>query len=157
MTKEQNRPNTHRIIHPPVVALFYIVIAYLLGWLIRIPFAVPIFLRNIGFALVVIGFLLGLAALVEFRRVRTTLNPHGSTSQLATGGIYRFTRNPIYLGFLLMIIGLPLNSGFYWGIIMAPLYVITLNRLVIEREEAYLEEKFKDVYAGYRSRVRRWL
>jgi protein-S-isoprenylcysteine O-methyltransferase Ste14 len=137
--------------------LFYIALAYLLGWFVHIPLRVPALLENIGFAFVIIGFLLGLAAFNEFRRARTTLDPHGSTSQLVTGGIYRITRNPIYLGFLLMIIGLPLDSGSYWGVVMAPLYVVTLNRLVIEREEAYLEKKFKDAYTSYASRVRRWL
>ena len=72
-------------------------------------------------------------------------------------GVYRFTRNPIYLGFLLMVIGLPLNSGLYSGIVIAPFFAVTMNRLVIEREEAYLEKKFKDVYTSYKSRVRRWL
>jgi len=157
MTKEHDYPNINKYIHPPLVALFYIVLAYLLGWFVHIPLLVPAFLKNIGFALVVIGFLLGLAAFNEFRKARTTLDPHGSTSQLITSGIYRFTRNPIYLGFLLMIIGLPLNSGLYWGVVMAPLYVVMLNRLVIEREESYLAKKFKDAYTGYTSRVRRWL
>src|SRR6266496_2148404 len=157
MAKEQNHPNINKNIHPPVVALFYIVIAYLLGWWIHIPLTVPALLKNIGFALVIIGFLLGLAAFNEFRKARTTVDPHGSASQLVTSGIYRFTRDPIYLGFLLMIIGLPLNSGLYWGVVMAPLYVVMLNRLVIEREESYLAKKFKDAYTGYTSRVRRWL
>ena len=56
-----------------------------------------------------------------------------------------------------MVIGLPLNSGLIWGIILAPLYIIVMTRLVIEHEEAYLERKFKDQYASYKSRVRRWL
>jgi protein-S-isoprenylcysteine O-methyltransferase Ste14 len=94
---------------------------------------------------------------MEFRRARTTLDPHGSTKQLVTSGIYRFTRNPIYLGFLLMVIGLPLNSGLIWGLVVAPLYMMTMSRLVIQREEAYLEGKFKGQYTSYMSRVRRWL
>jgi protein-S-isoprenylcysteine O-methyltransferase Ste14 len=56
-----------------------------------------------------------------------------------------------------MVIGLPLNSGSYWGVLLAPVFVMSMNRLVIEKEEAYLEKKFKDVYTGYKSRVRRWL
>jgi protein-S-isoprenylcysteine O-methyltransferase Ste14 len=96
-------------------------------------------------------------AFMEFRKARTTLDPHGSVRQLVTSGIYRFTRNPIYLGFLLMVIGFPLNSGFYSGILVAPFFVVTMKRLVIEKEEAYLEKKFRDVYTSYKSRVRRWL
>ena len=117
----------------------------------------PPILRNIGLLLTFVGFLFGIGAFVEFRRARTTLDPHGSTKQLVTSGIYRFTRNPIYLGFLLMVIGLPLNSGLYWGVVLAPFYIITMNRLVIEREEIYLEKKFKDAFTSYKSSVRRWL
>jgi protein-S-isoprenylcysteine O-methyltransferase Ste14 len=74
-----------------------------------------------------------------------------------TGGIYRITRNPIYLGFFLMVVGFHLNFGSLWGIVAAPFYATTMSRLVIEKEEAYLEKKFKDQYTGYRSRVRRWI
>ncbi len=152
-----DHPNINKNIHPPVVALIHIVIAFLLGWLIPLPFAVPDVLRTIGFVLVCVGFLFGAGAFNEFRKARTTLDPHGTVKQIVTSGAYRFTRNPIYLGFLLLVIGLPLNFGFYWGILCAPFFIVTLNRLVIEREEAYLEKKFKEQYTTYKSSVRRWL
>jgi protein-S-isoprenylcysteine O-methyltransferase Ste14 len=155
--KQKDHPNINKNVHPPIVVLIYIAIAYLLEWFIRIPFGVPVILQTFGFFLTFIGFLLGVGAFIEFRKAHTTLNPHGSVKQLVTSGIYRLTRNPIYLGFLLMVVGLPLNSGIYWGILIAPFYTVTMNRLVIEREEAYLEKKFKELYTGYRSRVRRWL
>jgi len=157
MAKEQDRPTINRNVHPPIVALIFIVLALVLGRFVPISISVPVVLRNVGFALTFIGLLCGVGAFLEFRKARTTLDPHGSTKQLVTSGIYRFTRNPIYLGFLLMVIGFPLNSGIYWGIIISPLYITTMNRLVIEREETYLEKKFKEQYSGYRSRVRRWL
>lgn len=157
MAQSQDHPNINKNVHPPIVALAYIIVAILLGKFVQIPFAVPAVLRNIGFALTFIGFLLGVGAFIEFKKAHTTLDPHGSVKALVMNGVYRISRNPIYLGFLLMVIGLPLNSGIYWGILMAPLYVTTMNRLVIEREEAYLEKKFKEQYAGYKSRVRRWL
>ena len=155
--KQLDHPNVNKNVHPPVVALMFILIAYVLGRFVPIPIAVPSFVQSIGFWLSFIGFLFGIGAFIEFRKARTTLDPHGSVKQLVTSGTYRFTRNPIYLGFLLMVIGLPLNSGIYWGILTAPLFAMTMSRLVIEREEAYLEKKFKEQYAEYRSRVRRWL
>lgn len=157
MAKELDRPNISPMVHPPIVALLFIGIAYFLGRFVPLPMIAPMVLRNVGLLLTFLGFLLGIGAFIEFRKARTTLDPHGSAKQVVTSGIYRFTRNPIYLGFLLMVIGLPLNSGLYWGILMAPLYMMTMTRLVIEREEAYLERKFKDQYTGYKSRVRRWL
>jgi protein-S-isoprenylcysteine O-methyltransferase Ste14 len=157
MAKEKDHPNINPMVHPPIVALIFIAIAYFLGRFVPLPFAVPLALRYVGFGLTFVGFLLGIGALNEFRKARTTLDPHGSVKKLVTSGIYRFTRNPIYLGFLLMVIGVPLNFGLYWGIVMAPFYIILMNRLIIEREENYLEKKFKHTYTNYKSQVRRWL
>jgi protein-S-isoprenylcysteine O-methyltransferase Ste14 len=157
MAKEQDHPNINPMVHPPLVAVIFIVLAYIVGRLVRLPLTAPSVVRNIGLLLAFVGFLLGVGAFLEFRKARTTLDPHGSVKQVVTSGIYRFTRNPIYLGFLLMVIGLPLTSGIYWGIVLAPFYMMAMNRLVIEREENYLEKKFRDQYTSYKSRVRRWL
>jgi protein-S-isoprenylcysteine O-methyltransferase Ste14 len=157
MAKEQDRPNISPMLHPPIVALMFIVIAYFLGRFVPLPFAAPTMVRYIGLGLGFVGFLLGIAAFIEFRKARTTLDPHASAKQLVTSGIYHFTRNPIYLGFLLFVIGLPLNSGLYWGIVLAPFYVFMMNRLIIQHEEAYLKRKFGKTYTGYASRVRRWI
>jgi protein-S-isoprenylcysteine O-methyltransferase Ste14 len=144
-------------IPPPVVTLLLIVAAFLLARFVPFPFAVPPIVEYIGLALVVIGFLLGLGAVIAFRRARTTLDPNHPVSSIVTSGVYGFSRNPIYLGFLLMVIGIPLNSGTYWGIILAPIFILLCNKLVIEHEEAYLEKKFGETYSSYKSRVRRWL
>jgi protein-S-isoprenylcysteine O-methyltransferase Ste14 len=157
MAKEKDHPNISPMVHPPLVAVFFIVLAYFLGRFVPLPIAIPPALQYLGLALTFIGFLLGIGAFMEFRKARTTLDPHGSAKQLVTAGIYRYTRNPIYLGFLLMVIGFPLNSGVIWGLVLAPFYMMTMSRLVIEREEAYLERKFGKTYVSYISRVRRWL
>ena len=157
MAKELDHPNISPMVHPPLVAVFFIVLAYFLGRFVPVPFTVPLAVRYLGLALTFIGFVLGIAAFMEFRKARTTLDPHGSAKHLVISGIYRFTRNPIYLGFLLMVIGFPLNSGVVLGLVLAPFYMMTMSRLVIEREEAYLGRKFKNQYSDYMSRVRRWL
>jgi protein-S-isoprenylcysteine O-methyltransferase Ste14 len=144
-------------IPPPVLTLLFIIAAFLLGRFVQLPFPVPPIVRYIGFALVVIGFLLGLGAVFAFRRARTTLDPYHPVSSIVTSGIYGFSRNPIYLGFLLMVIGIPLNSGTYWGIVLAPIFIWLCNNLVIEHEEVYLEHEFGETYTSYKSRVRRWL
>jgi len=93
----------------------------------------------------------------QFGRMHTTLDPHGSVSAVVTSGPYRFSRNPIYFGFLCTLIGLPLALGNVWGVVLSPLLMVSMYQLVIKHEEAYLEKKFKDVYTSYKSRVRRWL
>ena len=157
MATEHDHPNISPMVHPPVVALMFIVLAYLLGRFFHLSLAAPPIVRYTGLAMTFMGFLLGIGAFIEFRKAHTTLDPHGSAKQLVTSGIYRFTRNPIYLGFLLMVIGLPLNSGLYWGIVLAPFYVLMMYRLIIQHEEAYLTRKFGKTYSSYTSRVRRWL
>ena len=144
-------------IHPPVLLVIHILVAYLLGRYVVLPVVVPPILQNVGLGLSAIGFLLGLLAFYEFTKARTTLDPHGSVKNIVSGGVYRFTRNPIYLGFVCLLIGFPLILRTYWGVILSPLFIGLMNSLVIKHEEAYLEKKFGDVYTSYKSRVRRWL
>jgi len=144
-------------IHPPVLLVIHIFIAWLLGRFIALPIVVSPLFKSIGLGLAGIGFLLGLLSLYAFTKARTTLNPHGSVRAIVSSGVYRFTRNPIYLGMVFMLIGFPLAFGNVWGIPLAPVFILLMNKLVIEHEEAYLEKKFGEAYTGYRSRVRRWL
>jgi len=154
---QKDRPAINKYIHPPVVAMFHIIVALLLGYLVPALAGMSQTLKNIGLGLTFIGFLFGVGAFLEFRKARTTLDPHGSVKTVVTGGIYRFSRNPIYVGFLFMVIGFPLAYGSLWGLVISPLFIFALTRLVIEKEEAYLEKKFKEGYTSYKSRVRRWL
>ncbi|HCK66713.1 MAG TPA: isoprenylcysteine carboxylmethyltransferase family protein [Anaerolineae bacterium] len=143
-------------IHPPVLTFIFIFLAYLTNWLIPLQFSMQ-WLRYLGFAIAIIGFLLPFFAIREFMKAKTTVNPHGSVSNIISSGIFRLSRNPIYVGFVLMLIGFPLYSGTYWGLILSPVLIICFNKLVIEHEEAYLEKKFGEQYTNYKSRVRRWL
>lgn len=155
--KQKDSPAINKYIHPPIVAIFYIIVALLLGQFIPALAGMSQTMKNGGLGLTFIGFLFGVGAFIEFRKAHTTLDPHGSVKALVTDGIYRFTRNPIYLGFVLMVIGFPLAYGTLWGLVAAPFFATTMSRLVIEKEEAYLEKKFKGEYTGYKSRVRRWI
>jgi protein-S-isoprenylcysteine O-methyltransferase Ste14 len=90
-------------------------------------------------------------------QAHTTLDPHGSVTEIVTNGPYRFSRNPIYLGFVCFLVGFTFIFRTYWGLILSPVLIILLYQLVIKYEEAYLEQKFGEVYTNYKSRVRRWL
>ena len=157
MTQGQDHPNINRIIHPPILLLIHVLAAFLLNWLLPLPFAFPKILESTGYILVFTGLGFAFSAVSQFGKMHTTLDPHGSVSAIVTSGPYRFSRNPIYLGFVCTLIGLPLALGNYWGAVMSPLLMVSMYYLVIKHEEAYLESKFKDVYISYKSRVRRWL
>lgn len=144
-------------IHPPILLGIHIGVAWLMGRFLVLPAEIPTVVRVIGLGLAGVGFLLGLLSLAAFMTARTTVNPHGSVRAVVSSGVYRFTRNPIYLGMVFMLIGFPLIFGNVWGIFLAPVFIFLMNKLVIEHEEAYLEKKFGEGYTGYKRRVRRWL
>lgn len=157
MNERQDHPNINRNVHPPLVMLAHLIAAFLLNWLLPLPFAFPKSFEWAGYILFFGGLGLAVSAVSQFGKVHTTLDPHGSVSAIVTRGPYSFSRNPIYLGFVFTLIGLPLVLGNYWGAVLSPLLMASLHQLVIKHEESYLEKKFGDVYSGYKSRVRRWL
>lgn len=138
----------------PTLTIVHIILAILLAWLAPLPIPAPALVRNIGLGLAMLGFILGILALREFKRMRSLKK---STKSLITSGIYHYTRNPVYLGFVFMLIGLPLSMGTYWGVILTwPLVVLT-NNLIIKHEEAWLVKEFNKEFQEYTSHVRRWL
>jgi len=142
---------------PPVLLLIHIFGAFLLNWFLPPPFVFPRVLEWIGYALVVIGLGLSFRAANQLMKAHTTLDPHGSVTEIVTSGPYRFSRNPIYLGFVCFLIGFTFIFRTHWGLILSPVLMILLYQLVIQHEETYLEKKFRDVYTSYKSRVRRWM
>jgi protein-S-isoprenylcysteine O-methyltransferase Ste14 len=142
---------------PPLVFLGYLLSALLLQWAVPLHLPWPLPVRIIGGLLLVGGFVLGAAAVREMRKLHTTPDPHQPVTALVTGGPYRFTRNPIYLGFLLIYLGLTLLADTLWGLLLSPFLVGTVTRWIIQAEEVYLSGKFPDDYSAYRARVRQWL
>ena len=142
---------------PPLVFLGYLVSAVIFQWLVPFPFPWPLPLRIIGGVVLIIGFLLAGSAVREMRRMHTTPDPGQPVTALVTSGPYRFTRNPIYLGFLLIYLGFTLLAGTLWGLVLSPFLIGTVTRWVIHAEEDYLGGKFEGEYAAYRSRVRQWI
>ena len=154
-----NNPIDHAAvkIHPPVLLLLHLLLSFLLHELFPLPLAFPDVLTWTGYLLVLLGIGLAFSAVRQFIQAHTTLDPHGSVSTIVTNGPYKFSRNPIYLGLVYLLVGFSFIFNSYWGLILSPVMMIMLHQFVIRFEEAYLEEKFGGVYAGYKSRVRRWL
>lgn len=111
----------------------------------------------VGGALLLTGFALAGLCVARFRGAGTNVPTYRPTTALVTGGPYRFSRNPIYIGLLLAYAGLGVLIDSVWVLAgLVPLFGI-LNLGVVAREEAYLEAKFGDAYRAYKARVRRWL
>lgn len=111
----------------------------------------------LGIAVMLGGLLLIGAALGLFQLMGTRAEPWKPAGALVTIGIYRITRNPMYLGMAAAYLGAALFlHSLLAGLLLAPLIAI-MDRIVISREEAYLARRFGEDYAAYRRRVRRWL
>jgi protein-S-isoprenylcysteine O-methyltransferase Ste14 len=106
--------------------------------------------------LVLLGFI-ALPAVLAFRRARTHPEPWKPTKALVTVGPYRYSRNPMYLGFTLCYAGLAIWQNSVWPLIALPAVLMVVQVGVIQREERYLAGLFGDAYLAYRARVRRWL
>ncbi|MEO7602890.1 MAG: isoprenylcysteine carboxylmethyltransferase family protein [Sphingomicrobium sp.] len=103
------------------------------------------------------GLAIVLAAMRRFARAGTRVEPWAPSSAIVSDGIYRFTRNPMYVGMALVMLGLGLIIGSPMSLAMVAVALLIVDRFVIRREEAYLEAKFGADYLDYRRRVRRWL
>ena len=110
-----------------------------------------------GIALAIAGLGLIVTGIVEFRHANTAVVPFSPTTAIVSSGPFRFTRNPLYLGFVLIYIGVSLAANTLWPLFLLPLAIFVLSGGVIKREERYLERKFGTVYTDYKTRVRRWI
>ena len=149
------------LIPPPLVMITCAVLMKFLA-------SVPLLSFSFGFSMiqftllglcVLVGFVVAILGLFEFYRAKTTVNPHNveRTSTLVTTGIYRITRNPMYLGLACLLVG-----WFFWlsnfasisGVII---FVMYISRFQILPEEKILNSKFPDQFSNYSKTVRRWV
>lgn len=100
---------------------------------------------------------LDVSAMRRFQSAGTSMVPMRPSTALVTAGPYRFTRNPMYLGMALLYLGLALAFGVIWAVAVLPFVLLAVDRLVIAREERYLDRKFGEDYRTYKRHVRRWL
>ena len=116
----------------------------------------PVF-QVLGAVLLLLGIGLGAWFVSSFRRVHTPVAPYEPTTALVTGGPYRLSRNPAYLGFGLVYAGIALLADAPWVLLPLPVVVAAMRQGVILREEAYLERLFGQDYRDFKARRRRWI
>ncbi len=144
---------------PPVVALLCAVAMWAIARRTG-TWPLPPAVQDWGAAgLIALGLSLDLTAIGHFARARTTINPlrPAGTEALVTGGIYRVTRNPMYLGLACILTGWALRLASAWALLGVALFVGYVTRFQIIPEERILAARFGDGYAAYRASVRRWL
>jgi protein-S-isoprenylcysteine O-methyltransferase Ste14 len=146
-------------IPPPVVTLL------VAGGMWRISRAAPLLelpgsiRAAVAGTLFIAGAIIGIAGVVSFRRAKTTVNPMKpeSTSSLVNTGIYRYSRNPMYLGILFALVAWSVFLSSAWALTGPVAFVLYINRFQIAPEERVLLTMFGDAYSVYAAKVRRWL
>ncbi len=154
------RADTARVIAPPPVLLLA---AWTMAGLLHkaapmgIPAVRPRVRKALGWSSILTGLGLSAAVVLEFKAAGTAVSPLNPTTALVGGGPYRRTRNPDYIGQLLVYAGAALVTNKVWPIAVLPGVLAAIDRGVVRREERYLAAKFGAEYAAYTARVPRWL
>lgn len=140
---------------------FLVIIAIGCAWLAELARPLPITdseaLWSVGVVIMAFALLITLIALLHFFEARTHVEPWHPTTTIIRKGVYRFSRNPIYLAFCIATVGAGMVLNSWWVVASVTVLKSLLEHLVISREETYLEEKFGDDYLAYKRRVRRWI
>lgn len=150
----------NRIPWPPIIVVVTVLAAVAAHNLYPLTFA---FFTNttsgrmIGVLLMGAGFALDIAALVTMRRARTNILPHRPADKLLTHGVFSVSRNPIYLGNTVLLLGAAGAFQIGWFAIFAAIAAIGVDKLAIRREEGHLAHKFGAAWADYVEKVPRWL
>ncbi|MDA5134285.1 methyltransferase family protein [Psychrobacter sp. ANT_H3] len=107
----------------------------------------------------VIGMSLGVMGVTQFRKAQTTPNPQAleKVSSLVTSGIYRYSRNPMYLGLVLILLGWAFYLSHFLSFVLLPVFILYMTRFQIQPEEQMMARKFGKTYQAYLNKVRRWI
>lgn len=146
-------------IPPPIYALSIALVMWLFSRYFPVTELIDAPFNNVGIALICLAGLMDFTSLYLFFKKRTTPNPMKPefTTSLVINGMYKISRNPMYLGMLVMLFGFALYLGQLTPFLVLPAFYFVITEMQIKPEEEMLEQKFGEEYLNYKSRVRRWL
>ncbi|MDA0241622.1 MAG: isoprenylcysteine carboxylmethyltransferase family protein [Proteobacteria bacterium] len=155
---DHDNDHAHVIIPPPIAWIICVGIGFGLDYLLALPF-IPESAQNvwIGVGIFALGFILIAVATFRFASDGADVRPETPTDVVVTSGVYRYSRNPIYLGMVIAMIGAAIGINSLWVLIALVPFYIVINYGVVAREESYLEAKFGEEYLAYKASVRRWI
>jgi protein-S-isoprenylcysteine O-methyltransferase Ste14 len=154
---DQSSDNAGVRVPPPIVLLGLILAGYVLGllWPLELPNWAG--WNAAGWTLIGVAVIILVTSWVHFFQAKTNIRPDKPSSNLIESGLYRYSRNPLYVSGLLLQLGIALLMSNLWIILLVPVSKVIFDRYIIAREEAYLERAFGEVYLDYKRTVRRWL
>src|SRR5215469_3649531 len=157
VTKPEPNPGPNPdLLRPPVIFLCAVLLGVAVNWAWPLKF-MPRNVGLLGLLVTVCAVVLFLLSYRQFRAAGTSVRGSERTTAIVRTGPYRFSRNPIYLAFILFVLGLSVWLNNLWLIVTLIPAVGLIATVVIRREEAFLERNFHDEYLNYKRSVRRWL
>ena len=155
---ERPKNDTPRVVAPPpLIYVGFLLVGLVLDYLWPVGFLPVSWRIPISILLIAVGAIFAGFGLGELGRVGTEISPYKPTTALATGGVYGYTRNPLYVALTLIYVGIAVATDGLWQMLLIVPLLVVMRFGVIAREERYLESKFGDAYREYRTRVRRWI
>lgn len=157
-SREGQTDNPGVILLPPIIYLVPLFVGIALRFWKHFPMLPgSSFNAPFGLVLTFVGVFLMFAAVSAFKKFGEEPDPRTSTSNVVTAGPFKYSRNPMYLAFTVIYIGVTVAVNTWWPFIFLPFVLWMMYKGVIFREEAYLEQKFGEDYLKYKKSVRRWL
>ena len=157
MSIEEDKKGAAVKFPPPLIFLLFLLSAYGFQHFWPVSIGISSGIRYIGGGIIILGICIVFLSALSFKRAETNLEPWRPTTKIIFTGFYAYSRNPIYTGFCLILIGIGVFLNSFWILIsFIPSAVLTYY-VVIKKEEIYLEKKFGKEYINYKNKVRRWL
>ncbi len=152
---KKNNTSIPRIV-PPVYLLLSIISMILLNRFLPLGYLLLYPWKYTGIAVIALGAFLVMGSFVLFRKSQTALRPGIPATAILTKGPFKYTRNPIYLGFAVILLGTALLLGSLSPLIIIPIFVWIIQSQFILREEKWMEEWFGEPYIDYKKKTPRW-
>ncbi len=142
---------------PPVYFLLTVVMMAVLNYFAPIKEILPPAVAYSGVIFIIFGFIILVWSAVLFGKAGTEIKPFEESTHMVTKGMYQFTRNPMYLGMVSVLLGIAFLFGTLTPFIPIPIFIWLIQTIFISHEENALEGTFGDEYKEYKEKVRRWL
>ena len=157
MALEQDEKGASVKFPPPLIFLILMFVAYGMHYIWPIGISSPSEIKYVGIAMALLGFCAVILVSQSFKRVETNIEPWKPTTTIISTGIFAYSRNPIYVAFCLITIGVGIFLNSIWVLFSVIPSAMLVYYIAIKKEETYLEGKFGEEYLQYKSKVRRWL
>ena len=146
-----------RKIIPPVYLLTSVILMYVIDRYFPVQKIITSPFNYSGIFVGLCGLALAASGVISFKKAGTSIKPFESSTILVTDGLYRYTRNPMYLGMVILLIGIASYLGNLTPYMVIPVFFLVIQECFIKHEEPFLENIFGRQYVDYKNNVRRWI